>query len=70
MTPNHVKQRIRRGQPAFGSLLNFGLAAWLEPPHREVHEAMEVLGRPLVGMDQRFLTSAAKAARDAVTTDR
>src|SRR5688500_3037549 len=24
MTPNHVKQRIRAGQPAFGSLLNFG----------------------------------------------
>ena len=24
MTPNHVKQRIRNGRPAFGSLLNFG----------------------------------------------
>jgi len=24
MTPNHVKQRIRNGQAAFGSLLNFG----------------------------------------------
>ena len=24
MTPNHVKQRLRAGRPAFGSLLNFG----------------------------------------------
>ena len=24
MTPNHVKQRLRAGKPAFGSLLNFG----------------------------------------------
>jgi 2-keto-3-deoxy-L-rhamnonate aldolase RhmA len=24
MTSNHVKQRLRAGQPAFGSLLNFG----------------------------------------------
>jgi 4-hydroxy-2-oxoheptanedioate aldolase len=78
---------------------SLGLAPSLEPPHREFHEAMEVLlkacrrhgvapgihcastetvnrriaeGWPLVGMvnDQRFLTSAAKAARDAVKTDR
>jgi 4-hydroxy-2-oxoheptanedioate aldolase len=78
---------------------SLGLAPSLEPPHREFHDAMDVLlkackrhgvvpgihcqttetvnrriaeGWPLVGMvnDQRFLTSAAKAARDAVKTDR
>jgi 4-hydroxy-2-oxoheptanedioate aldolase len=78
---------------------SLGLAPSLEPPHREFHEAMDVLfracqrhgvvpgihcqtvetvnrriaeGWPLVGMvnDQRFLTSAAKVARDAVKTDR
>ena len=78
---------------------SLGLAPSLEPPHREFHEAMDVLfkacrrhgvapgihcatpetvnrriaeGWPLVGMvnDQRYLVSAAKAARDAVKTDR
>jgi len=28
MTPNHVKQRIRNGRPAFGNLLNFGDPWW------------------------------------------
>jgi 4-hydroxy-2-oxoheptanedioate aldolase len=77
---------------------SLGLAPSLEPPHREFHEAMDVLlkaarrhgvtagihcatpetvnrriaeGWNLVGMinDQRFLVSAAQAARNAVKTD-
>jgi 2-keto-3-deoxy-L-rhamnonate aldolase RhmA len=91
MTPNHVKQRIRNGRPAFGSLLNFGdpLVAemmasvgfdWLlvDTEHGPIDMAalatmFATITRypcaPFVRV-HAYLVSAAKAARDAVKTDR
>jgi 4-hydroxy-2-oxoheptanedioate aldolase len=62
MTPNHVKQRLRAGRPAFGSLLNFGDAL--------VAETMAAVGFEwlLVDTEHGPIDLATLAAMFAVVT--